>query len=87
MNAQPATAARQLQLLRLRAFELAERVKSGELLLIDAIDLCYDAATAAGMLETLPTYTTPAGSVIVADDQIQSVLAQAFGPVRHEAAP
>jgi hypothetical protein len=85
MSARPAKAARQLRLLRLRALELAERVRSGELPLIDAVDLAYDAAVAAGMLETLPTYTTPAGSIIVPDDLIQMVLAQCFGPARKAA--
>jgi hypothetical protein len=76
---------RQLRMLRHRATELAERVRAGELQFIDAVDVAYDAAVAAGMLETLPVYTTPAGSVIVPDDLIQMVLAEAFGPVRQAA--
>jgi hypothetical protein len=75
---------RRLRLLRLRAAELAERVKSGELQFIDAVDVAANAAEAAGMYE-LPGYVLPGGYIITGADLVQAVLAECFAPVREAA--
>jgi hypothetical protein len=61
--------ARQLELLALRAFALADRVAANELAFQDAVDCAYDAAVSAGLPET------------VGDDVVQAVLAAAFACV------
>jgi hypothetical protein len=61
---------RQLEILAMRSFELADRVADGEMLLIDAVDVAYEAAICAGLTET-------AGI-----DVVQAVLAEAFRSVR-----
>jgi hypothetical protein len=63
-------AMRQLELLALRSFDLADRVAANELTLADAVDLAYDAALWTGLPET------------VGDDVVQAVLAVAFAPQR-----
>jgi hypothetical protein len=57
---------RQLEILAIRSFELADRVADGELELIDAVDVAYEAAICAGLAET-------AGAEVV-----QTILAEAF---------
>jgi hypothetical protein len=64
---------RQLELLHYHATMLADRVEAGLIGFIDAIDLAYQAALAAGMDQT------------VGDDEIQAVLHDCFGPVRQAA--
>jgi hypothetical protein len=66
----PQRIARQLEILALRSFELADRVADGELQLIDAVDIAYEAAVCSGLTET------------VGVDVVQAVLAEAFRPVR-----
>ena len=61
---------RQLEVLALRSFELADRVEAGQLPFIDAIDLTYAAASWAGLVET------------VGDDVVQTVLSVAFSKVQ-----
>jgi hypothetical protein len=61
---------RQLELLALRSFQLADRVASGELQFLDAVDVAFDAAVASGLAEA------------VGYDVIQAVLATAFERVR-----
>ncbi len=56
----------QLELLALRASELADRVAAGQLAFIDAVDLAYSAAQWSGLTET------------AGDDMVQKVLAAAF---------
>jgi hypothetical protein len=60
---------RQLEILAARSFDLADRVKTGELEFIDAVDIAYEAACWAGLTET-------AGNGFV-----QTVLATAFAAV------
>jgi hypothetical protein len=72
---------RQLRLLRHRATELAERVRAGEIQFIDAVDLCANAAEAAGMYE-LPGYVLPGGFIVSDADLVQAVLAECFADVR-----
>jgi hypothetical protein len=55
--------------LRSRTLDLADRVNAGEIKFIDAVDLAYEAACWAGLIET------------VGDDIVQTVLATAFAPV------
>ena len=62
--------AAQLRLLAIRVSELADRVKVGQIEFIDAVDLAYDAALVAGLVDT------------VGDDQVQLVLAAAFDGCR-----
>jgi hypothetical protein len=62
--------AKQLELLALRSFRLADRVASGELQFLDAVDVAFDAAVASGLIDE------------VGEDVIQVVLAVAFEKVR-----
>jgi hypothetical protein len=62
--------ARQLELLALRSFQLADRVASGELQFLDAVDVAFDSAVASGLADK------------VGYDVIQVVLATAFKKVR-----
>ena len=59
-----------LDLLRDRCCTLADRVKSGDLPFIDAVDFAYSAADFAGLVQRH------------GDDEIQKVLAAAFMGVR-----
>jgi hypothetical protein len=61
---------RQLELLALRSFQLADRVASGELQFLDAVDVAFDAAVASGLADS------------VGYDIIQTVLATAFDGMR-----
>ena len=58
--------ARQLEILALRSFELADRARAGEIEFIDAVDMAYSAAEWAGLTES----ANP--------DVVQAVLATAF---------
>jgi hypothetical protein len=62
--------AKQLELLALRSFQLADRVASGELQFLDAVDVAFDAAVASGLIDE------------VGEDVIQAVLTVAFEKVR-----
>jgi hypothetical protein len=61
---------RQLEILALRAFDLADRVAAGEIELIDAVDIAYSAAQWAGLCEA------------AGDRVVQTVLHEAFRKVR-----
>ena len=61
---------RQLAILTLRSFELADRVAVGELELIDGVDMALEAARWSGLTES------------VGDDVVQDILADAFAGVR-----
>ena len=63
-------ATRQLEILALRALELADRVAFGQLKFIDAVDLAYDAAFWSGLVNA------------VGDDIVQATLAAAFANAR-----
>jgi len=60
----------QLEILALRSLELADRVAAGQLAFLDAVDLAYEAAQWAGLVET------------VGDDVIQGCLAACFANAR-----
>ena len=57
---------RQLEILALRSFELADRTRAGEIEFIDAVDMAYSAAEWAGLVES------------AGPDVVQAVLATAF---------
>jgi hypothetical protein len=57
---------RQLAILTLRSFELADRVAVGELKLIDGVDMALEAARWSGLTES------------IGDDAVQAILAEAF---------
>ena len=59
--------AAQLSLLAIRTSELADLVTHGQISFLDAVDLSYDAAVSAGLVDA------------VGDDQIQKLLAACFG--------
>jgi hypothetical protein len=61
---------RLLKHLVLRSLELADRVASGELQFLDAVDVAFDAAEASGLAAS------------VGYDVVQDVLARAFRGVR-----
>jgi hypothetical protein len=73
MSAPATIADRQIEVLLLHATMLADRVAAGQIGFIDAIDIAYTAALAAGMDQT------------VGDDEIQAILHYCFGPVREAA--
>jgi hypothetical protein len=72
---------RQLKILRRRSKELAERVRSGELQLRDAVDVAYDSAESAGLLGP-SSYVLPGNFLITAADLVQLVLAECFADAR-----
>jgi hypothetical protein len=61
---------RQIDILTQHATTLVARVQAGQLGFIDAVDIAYEAAIAAGMGET------------IGDDAVQEILHQCFGPAR-----
>jgi hypothetical protein len=61
---------RQLEILAIRSFELADRVEAGEIALLDAVDVAYDAAFWSGLIEN------------VGNNVVQTVLHEAFVGVR-----
>jgi hypothetical protein len=65
-QADPARTTKQLELFALRALDFADRVAAGEIRFLDAIDVTYDAAITAGLVDA------------VGDDVVQEVLAAAF---------
>jgi hypothetical protein len=66
----PEAQARQLELLAVRSFQLADRVAAGELQFLYAVDVAFDAAVASGLADA------------VGYDVIQFVLTDAFKRVR-----
>ena len=66
-------ASRQLEILAIRALELADQVAARELRFQDAVDLAYEAAVWSGLVET------------VGDDVVQLTLAAAFANARKPA--
>jgi hypothetical protein len=72
---QPAIASRatrQLEILTLRSFDLADRVEAGEIKLLEAVDLAYEAAYWAGLVES------------VGNDVVQTILCEAFRARRQQ---
>jgi hypothetical protein len=61
---------RQLEILAIRAGELADRVAVGQIKFLDAVDLAYEAAIYSGLIDA------------AGDDIVQAVLAAAFATAR-----
>jgi hypothetical protein len=61
---------KQLKILALRSLELADRVATGEIKFLDAVDVAYEAAQWSGLTQ------------IVGDDVVQATLAAAFANAR-----
>jgi hypothetical protein len=61
---------RQLAILTQRSFELADRVASAELELIDGVDMAFEAARWSGLTEA------------IGNDAVQAILAEAFAGAR-----
>jgi hypothetical protein len=66
-------AAAQLELFALRCLDLADRVANHQLPFLDAVDLAYDAALWAGLVDE------------VGDDIVQATMAAAFANARRPA--
>jgi hypothetical protein len=64
---------RQLEILALRSLELADGVAAGEIAFLDAVDIAYEAAAWAGLIDA------------VGDDVVQATLAAAFANARRPA--
>ena len=64
---------RQLEILAIRALDLADQVAAGQLRFFDAVDIAYDAAIWAGLVKA------------VGDDIVQATLAAAFANARKPA--
>lgn len=72
---------RQLELLAVRCFDLADRVAAGELEYIDAVDLAYSAAIWADLpaaIEASGLIDRNKSGAPTADDIIQRTIAAAF---------
>jgi hypothetical protein len=64
---------RQLEILAIRALDLADQVADGQVRFLDAVDLAYEAAVWAGLVKA------------VGDDIVQATLAAAFANARRVA--
>jgi hypothetical protein len=64
---------RQLEILAIRALELADQVAAGQLRFLDAVDLAYEAACWSGLVQA------------IGDDVVQATLAAAFANARRPA--
>jgi hypothetical protein len=64
---------KQLEVLAIRAIELADQAAAGQLHFLDAVDIAYEAALWSGLVE------------VVGDDVVQSVLSAAFANARRPA--
>ena len=72
-----AYAQRQLELLAIRACELADQVAAGSLAFLDGVDLAYSAAVWADLPRAIERAGLVEG-ITTGDDVVQSVLAAAF---------
>jgi hypothetical protein len=61
---------KQLEILAIRAMELAGQAAAGQLRFLDAVDIAYEAALWSGLVKT------------VGDDIVQGVLSAAFANAR-----
>jgi hypothetical protein len=76
---------RQLEILALRSIELADRVATGQLSFIDAVDLAYEAAIWADLPNAIDASGLLNSSIAGAptgDDIVQATIAAAFATVR-----
>ena len=89
-NAAPTTArlhkvTRQLDFFALRCIQLADRVATGELKFLDAVDLAYSAAIWAELPNAIEASGLIDTKVISGDDVVQATLAAAFANARRPA--
>jgi hypothetical protein len=76
---------RQLEILALRCFELADRVAAGQLPFIDAVDLAHDAAVWADLPNAIDRSGLIDSNIAGAptgQDIVQTTIAAAFATVR-----
>jgi hypothetical protein len=73
---------RQLEILALRAAELADRVAAGHLGFLDAVDLAYEAAIWADLPNIIDASGMIDTTIITGDDIVQATLAAAFANAR-----
>jgi hypothetical protein len=71
-----------LEVLALRSLELADRVATGELRFLDAIDLAYEAAVWAGLPQSIDKSGLIDTDIITGDDIVQATIAAAFANAR-----
>jgi hypothetical protein len=72
----------QLEILALRSIELADRVATGELRFLDAVDLAYEAAIWAGLQQSIDKSGLIDTGTITGDDIVQATIAAAFANAR-----
>jgi hypothetical protein len=73
---------RQLEILALRSMELADRVATGELKFLEAIDLAYDAALWADLPNAIEKSGVINTEKITGDDIVQATITAAFANAR-----
>jgi hypothetical protein len=76
---------RQLKILALRSFDLADRVAAGQLRFIDAVDLAYEAAVWADLPNAIDASGLIDSNIAGAPtggDIVQATIAAAFATVR-----
>jgi hypothetical protein len=79
---------RQLEILALRSFDLADRVAAGKLPFIAAVDLAYEAAIWADLPNAIDASGLINSNIVGAPtgtDIVQKVIAAAFATVRRPA--
>jgi hypothetical protein len=84
----PARVTRQLEILALRSFDLADRVAAGELPFITAIDLAYEAAIWADLPNAIDASGRINSNIAGAPtgaDIVQATIAAAFAAARRSA--
>jgi hypothetical protein len=73
---------RQLEILALRSMELADRVATGELKFLEAVDLAYTAALWADLPNAIEKSGVINTEKITGDDIVQATIAAAFANAR-----
>ena len=85
MSVQARRVTRQLEILALRSMELADRVATGELKFLEAVDLAYDAALWADLPNAIEKSGIINTEKITGDDIVQATIAAAFANARRPA--
>ena len=73
---------RQIEILAMRSMELADRVATGELKFLEAVDLAYDAALWADLPNAIEKSGVINTEKITGDDIVQATIAAAFANAR-----
>jgi hypothetical protein len=82
MSAPARRVTRQLKILALRSMELADRVATGELKFLEAVDLAYAAALWADLPNAIEKSRVINTEKISGDDIVQATIAAAFANAR-----